>query len=362
MMKFYEKLMKDCLKLAKKGEGQVSPNPLVGAIVLDKNEKIAGKGFHQKFGENHAEVNALLAAGDRAFGGTIIVNLEPCSHYGKTPPCSKAIINAGIKKLIVGIKDVNPKIAGNGIKECQQAGIEVIEGVLENECQEINEIFIENMKKNTPFIAIKTASTIDGKIATSTGSSKWITSEKARKEVHKLRNKYDGILTGSKTVIIDNPSMTCRLKTGRNPARIIIDSNLKTSFDSKIYNKDGTKIFLAIGEHVATHKIPSHVKAIKCPLVNEKIELKFLINELYKQGLKSILVEAGGELNGAFLKQKLVNKIYNFIAPKILGDKNAKNIIEGFSPDSIHECLHLNIEKIKHFNPDILIEYSLKNI
>jgi diaminohydroxyphosphoribosylaminopyrimidine deaminase/5-amino-6-(5-phosphoribosylamino)uracil reductase len=355
-MNNHEKYINECIELAKFGEGKVSPNPLVGCLVFDKNNNLAGKGYHACYGECHAEVNALNEAGDRAKDGTLYVSLEPCSHYGKTPPCADRIIEFGIKKVIVGIVDPNPKVSGEGIKKLQSAGIEVITGVLENECKKLNEIFIKNITKNKPFISIKTASAIDGKISTKTGSSKWITSEAARNEVHRLRNKYDAILTGSGTVIADNPELTCRLEGGRNPVRVIIDSGLKTDPESRVYKDISTKIYIATSE-TSKGNYPEHVEIIRCPLtIENKINLEFLVDELYKKGIYSILVEAGGRLNGAFIKNKLVDKFYFFLAPKILGDNKAHSLIEGFDIENINECIDLRFGNIKILPPDLLIE------
>ena len=359
MQNIYEKYMKKCIALAKRGVGFVSPNPLVGAVVLDKQGKIAGYGWHQKYGGPHAEVNAINMAKEKGIdieGGTIIVSLEPCSHFGKTPPCADLIIIEGLKKVVVGCVDPNPKVSGNGIKKLQDAGIEVVTGVLESECKSLNEIFIKNQTEKMPFIAIKTATTMDGKIATKNGSSKWITSEKAREEVQILRNKFDAILTGSGTVIADNPSLTCRMKNGRNPIRVIIDSMAQVPLDANVFNDDGTKVFWAVLNDVDIKKAPKNVQVIKCPSLDNKIDLTFLVNELYAQGVRSILVEAGGLLNGAFLKQNLVDKIYQFVAPKILGDENGKNFVEGFDVMDINKSLKLEIENIKMFSPDVLIE------
>lgn len=362
MHKSFEKLMKKCISLAQKGEGYVSPNPLVGAIVLNKNGVIVGYGWHKKYGESHAEVNAINMAknnGHDLKDGTIIVNLEPCSHYGKTPPCADLIIKEKIKKVVIGCIDSNPKVAGNGIKKLKNAGIEVIVGILEKDCKKLNEIFFKNQTKNLPFIAIKTATTMDGKIATKTGSSKWITSEKARKEVQKLRNKYDAILTGSGTVIKDNPSLTCRIKHGRNPIRIIIDSKAKVNINSKVFTDDGTKIYWAVLENTKIKTCPNNVELIKCPAISDKIDLKFLVDELYKKRIRSILIEAGGELNAAFIKAGSIDKIYQFVAPKILGDKNGKNFVEGYDVTEINESLKLEIENIKTLAPDILLEAKI---
>jgi diaminohydroxyphosphoribosylaminopyrimidine deaminase/5-amino-6-(5-phosphoribosylamino)uracil reductase len=357
-----EKYMKECLELARLGEGHVSPNPLVGSIVLDKDGNLVGKGYHEKHGEAHAEINALNQAGNKAEGGTIYVSLEPCSHYGKTPPCIDRIIAEKIKTLVIGMIDPNPLVSGKGIKKAKDVGIEVIEGVLTKECEKINEIFVKNITQKQPFIVIKTASTIDGKIATSTGSSKWITSESAREEVQRLRNKYDAIITGSGTVIADNPSLNCR--SGRNPARIIIDSQLKTSPNSKVYNDDGTNIIIAASEKIDRIKLknyPEYVKIIKCPLrLDNKIDLEYLVQKLYEKKIFSILVEAGGTLNGAFLKYNLVDKAYFFIAPKIIGDNTSISSFEGFKIENINDSKQFSFGDIKNFSSDIMIEGYLK--
>lgn len=359
MTKDYEKYIKQCIELAKKGEGSVSPNPFVGAVVLDKNGNLAGEGWHKKYGEAHAEVNAFKAAeknGIDVEGGTIFVNLEPCSHYGKTPPCADLIIKKGIKKVVIGCKDPHPKVNGGGIKKLNDAGIEVVTGILEKECTELNEIFFKNLSDNRPFVALKTATTLDGKIATKTGSSKWITSEKAREHVQKLRNKYDAILTGSGTVIADNPSLTCRLNDGgRNPVRVIVDSMLKTAPESKVYANDGTKVYVACAQNAPDKVYAKNVELIKCPLIGGKIDLKYLTTQLYDKGIKSILIEAGGLLNGAFVKASLSDKLYQFISPKILGDTMAQSFIEGFDLSTIDECYKLEIVSFQSFEPDILV-------
>lgn len=348
--------MKKCIKLAQKGEGQVSPNPLVGAIVLDKDGNIVGQGYHQKYGEAHAEVNALNQAKEKALGGTIIVNLEPCSHFGKTPPCADLIIEKGIKKLIVGMIDPNPKVSGNGIQKCLDAGIEVQVGVLEDQCKDLNEIFLKNQLQKKPFIAIKTATTLDGKIATKTGSSKWITSEKSREFVQKLRNKYDAILTGSNTVIADNPSMLCTMPKGKNPIKIVLDTNAKTNPESKIFEKG--QIILATKEK--TEKYPANVEILICPIdENNQIDLNFLTEELYKKGIYSILVEAGSKINSSFIRNNLADKVYHFIAPKILGDDEAISCFSGFDISDINNCLKTTLKDIQKLDVDVIITYSL---
>lgn len=355
-----KKFIKKCITLAKKGEGKVSPNPLVGAIVTDKNGVVAGYGWHKKYGEAHAEVNAVKMAKENNInikGGTIYVSLEPCSHHGKTPPCADMIIKEGIKKVVIGCVDPNPIVSGNGIKKLKNAGIEVVTGVCEKECKKLNEIFIKNQIEQKPFVAIKTATTLDGYIATSTGSSKWITSEKSRNYVQKLRNKYDAILTGSGTILADNPSLTCHAPKGRNPIRVIVDSKGITPADAKVFNNDDTKIYLAVFENTNTSKYPDNIEIITCPKNNEnKINLVVLMQKLYEKGIKSILVEAGGKLNGAFIKAGLADKLYHFVAPKLLADSTGKKFAEGFDITDINQSLKLKITKTRNLEPDILIE------
>lgn len=353
----YEKLMKKCLQLAKKGEGKVAPNPLVGALVVNSQNEIISTGYHKKFGGSHAEVCALKNLTPQE-NLTLIVNLEPCSHFGKTPPCVDLIIEKKIKTVVIGVKDPNPLV--DGIVKLKNAGIKVIDGVLEDECKKINEFFFKNHTRHMPFVAIKTATTLDGKIATKTGSSKWITSEKSRNYVQKLRSKYDAILTSSNTVIADNPGLDCRLKNGRNPIRIIVDTNLKTDPKSKIYKDDGVKVYIARqnfeGISAATvNEYGKNVEFIDCPLKNGRIDLQFLFEQFYKLGITSVLIEAGAKLNGAILKENLVDKIYQFIAPKVIADEYAISWASGFDVNDINNALNLKIEKIKFLKPDILV-------
>lgn len=353
----YKRLMRRCIKLAKKGEGRVSPNPLVGAVIFDDDFNIISEGYHQKYGENHAERNAILKTNVDLKGKSIIVNLEPCSHYGKTPPCADLIIEKGIKKVIIGMLDPNPIVCGNGVKKLKEAGIEVIVGILERECRELNKFFLKDFLEKKPYITIKTATTLDGKIATKTGSSKWITDEASRLEVQKLRNRYDAILTSSKTVIKDNPSLTCRKKNGRNPVRIILDTNLTTPVDSKVYI-DNAKIIVVTGENISDEKIKKYsenIKFIKCKLKNGHIDLNIAVKLIYQEGIKSILVESGSILNKAFVEENLADNLIQFIAPKILGDKEGVSFIEGFERFKISECNNLNITSTKRLKNDIML-------
>lgn len=340
----YNLLMKKCIDLAKNGEGLTSPNPLVGCVVLDKYDNEISTGYHHKYGDNHAERDALLKLHNgEEKGGTLIVNLEPCSHFGKTPPCADLIIERGIKKVVIGMQDVNPIVAGNGIKKLQNAGIEVIENVLENECRQLNEVFIKNMTKKEVFVALKTATTLDGKIATQSGSSKWITSEKARKEVKNIRNRYDAILTTSSTILADNPTMAHRKK-------IILDRELKTNIEAPIFKNGEIYLF-----NSTLDMFEGGVNFIKTPVNNNKLDLKFILEKAFNLGIKSILVESGGHLNGEILKY--TDKIYHFIAPKITGDNDSLSCFNFRKINDINDSYNFKITQIETFPPDILLTY-----
>lgn len=340
----YDKYMKKCIELAKGGEGQTSPNPLVGCVVLDKDGNEISTGFHHKYGENHAERDALLklTKGEEK-GGTLIVNLEPCSHHGKTPPCADLIIERGLKRVVIGMQDVNPIVAGNGIKRLKDAGIEVVEHVLEDECKILNEVFIKNMTQKKVFIAIKTSTTLDGKIATQNGSSKWITSEKAREEVKVIRNRYDAIMTSSATILADNPTMLHRKK-------IILDRKLRTNLEAPIYKNGEIYLF-----NDSLDMFEGGVNFIKTPVHDDKLDLEFIFNKAYELGIKSVLVESGGHLAGSVLKY--ADKIYHFIAPKITGDNSSLSCFDFQQIDDINKSLNFKFSDIRSFEPDILITY-----
>lgn len=337
--------MNRCIELAKQAQGNTSPNPLVGCVVLNKEGKVISEGFHHKCGENHAERDALLKL-DNTKDCTLIVNLEPCSHYGKTPPCTDLIIEKGITTVVYGMQDPNPIVSGRGLQKLKDAGIEVIGPVLEDKCKKLNEIFIKNHTQHKTFVAIKTATTIDGKISTSSGDSKWITSDSARNEVRNLRKIYDAILTSSSTVIADNPTMEHKCK-------IILDRNLKTDLNSTIY-KQG-KIYIFHDKNLNS-KNTNNITYIKTPVIEGKLDPQFILNELFELGIMSVFIEAGGGMNESFLPY--IDKLYHFIAPKILGDNSGKSCFYGKNADKISQCTNLQFEDFKQFPPDILISYT----
>lgn len=357
-MQQYITLMDKCIELAKQAQGDTSPNPLVGCVVLNPQGEIISTGYHKKYGKNHAERDALLKLDD-AKGCTLVVNLEPCSHYGKTPPCADLIIEKGVKKVVYGMEDVNPIVAGNGLKKLRAAGIKVIGPVLEDKCKKLNEIFIANKTQNRTFVALKTATTIDGKIATFSNDSKWITSENARNKVRNIRKKYDAILTSSSTVIADNPTMAHKCK-------IILDRELKTDLNGEIYKQGKIYVFhaschseLVSESHPEQMETNSRIIYIPTPCTNNKLDIEFILKKLYEFGIMSVLVESGGALNESFLPY--VDKLYHFIAPKILGDNNGKSCFYGKSVDKISDCTNLEFESFASYPPDILITYNKKN-
>ncbi len=344
-MKQYIAYMNRCIELARNGQGATSPNPMVGCVILNSCGEVISEGYHHKYGENHAEREALLKLSD-AKGCTLVVNLEPCSHFGKTPPCADLIIEKGIKRVVYGMLDPNPLVAGRGLKKLQEAGIEIIGPVLEDDCRKLNEIFIKNHIKKQTFVALKTATTIDGKISTYNGDSKWITSDAARLEVRNIRKKYDAILTSSSTVIADNPTM-------EHQTKIILDRNLKTDLNSNIY-KQG-QIYVFYDEDLTPPK-SDKINYIACPVAGLGLDIEFVLDKIFELGIMSVLVEAGGTLNGSFLPY--VDKLYHFIAPKILGDNNGKSCFDGLSREKISQCTNLHYENSIIYPPDILIIYS----
>lgn len=341
----YEEYMKKCFKLAKLGLGKTSPNPMVGCVVLDKNGKEISTGYHAKYGENHAERDALLKLKNgEEEGGTIIVSLEPCSHFGKTPPCVDLIIERKLKRVVFAMKDPNPIVSS--VKKLEANGIEVISGVLEDEAKTLNEVFVTNMTLKRPFVALKTATTLDGKVSTRTGDSKWITSDFARKKGHELREIYDAVLTTSKTVLADNPNFNNRQK-------ILIDRNLKVPTDMKFFETG--KIFVVHDEHLIPTEILQNVEYIPCPTINGQIDIMALLKILFEKKIMSIFVEAGGTFNGSIVDLEIVDKIYQFIAPKILADNTGKSAFIGRNIQKISGCVEYKTQSVEQIGNDILV-------
>lgn len=358
--------MKRALNLAKGGIGYTNPNPLVGAVIV-KNNKIIGEGYHAYYGGHHAEVNAFLNATEDVKGATIYVTLEPCSHYGKTPPCVHAILKKGISKVVIAMKDPNPIVSGKGVQILKDHGVEVVTGILENDAKKLNESFIKYITKKHPFCILKTAMTLDGKIATYTGDSKWITNETSRKFVHKLRHQVAGIMVGIGTVLADDPLLTTRLDDidGINPTRIIIDTHAKIPLKSKILqtSKD-VKTIIATTSLSDSKKLSSiknlGAEIIITPLKNGKVDLPYLMKVLGGRTINSILLEGGSTLNYAALNEGIVDKIYAFIAPKLIGGADAKTPVGGTGIQYMKEAIDLKCMKVTNFEKDIMIEAYIR--
>lgn len=321
-----ETLIRRCIELAKKGTGFVSPNPLVGCVIV-KNDEIIAEGWHQKFGENHAEVNAINSALSKHIdlkGASLYVNLEPCTHYGKTPPCADKIIEHKFKEVIIGTKDANPLVAGKGIANLKKNKIKVTVGVLEEKCYELNKFYFKNIKTKLPYITLKAAQTLDSKIADAEGNSKWISSQESRKLVHKLRSEYDAVLVGKNTVEKDNPSLTVRHVKGRNPYRIVINKELTLNLSSNLFSdKYSDKTIVISGkepdEFLTRIFEQRKIKVIQAKLKNDMIDLKDAMKKLSKAGISSLLVEGGAFTFTEFIKNKLVDEMLIFISPTVMG-------------------------------------------
>jgi len=322
-----EEFMTECLRLARLGKGLVSPNPLVGAVIV-KEGKIVGKGYHRKFGEAHAERNALHDAGRRAQGATLYVNLEPCSHYGKTPPCADAIISAGIRQVVIGLTDPNPLVKGKGIRALTSAGIKVREEVLPKECKELNAFFVKKMTTGLPFVTLKVAQTLDGKIALASNRSHWITSEESRKRVHELRSEYDAVLIGANTARLDDPRLTVRLVEGRNPKRILLDGNLSTPLPVCLFSdrlRSQTMVFVRQDgdEEVERKKRILERRGVEIVESSRNrvgtIDLKRVLKLLADHNILSVLVEGGQHVFTQFLEEEVVDRLLIFLAPKVYG-------------------------------------------
>ena len=325
--------MRMALDLARKGKGWTTPNPLVGAVIV-KGGRIIGQGYHQKYGQPHAEVNAIASAKEDVTGATLYVTLEPCSHFGKTPPCSDLLIDKNIKRVVVGTLDPNPLVAGKGIERLRNNGIEVVTGVLEEESQKLNEIFIKYIVTKEPFVVMKNAMSLDGKIATVTGESQWISGESSRKQVHSLRHELAGIMVGIETIIKDDPQLTSRTLNSRNPIRIVVDSQLRIPIASKVLTQqDKAKTIVATTKRANNEKLDTlkqmGIEVIVIKEKYERVDLRELMKVIGAKGIDSILLEGGANLNFSALEEGIVDKIQSYIAPKIIGGKEAKTAVEG---------------------------------
>lgn len=359
-----EKYMWRAIDLAKKGLGKVSPNPLVGAVIVKDNEILA-EGYHAKYGELHAERDAFSKLKTSAEGADMYVTLEPCCHYGKQPPCTQAIIEHKIKNVYIGSDDPNKLVAGKGIQQLQNAGINVVTGVLKAACDALNPVFFHYITNKTPYVVMKYAMTLDGKIACDNGESKWVTSEKARECVQQTRNELSGIMVGVQTVINDNPSLTCRIKGGINPIRIICDSHLRIPKDCEIVktalNVPTIIATISNDEKLIKYFESKNIEVIKTTSQNGRVNLNELMIKLGERQIDGILLEGGGTLNRSALEAGIVNHIQAYIAPKIFGGSGQFSPVKGISVKSPNEAYMCENMKVTHIENDILIECDIKN-
>lgn len=348
--------------LAKKGGGNVNPNPQVGALIV-KEGRIIGQGYHEKYGEAHAEINAFKGCNESPEGATLYVTLEPCAHQGKQPPCFEAIIKNRIKRVVIGHLDPNPLVSGKGIKAMREAGIEVSINVLEKECEELNKIFFHYVSQGLPYVMMKYAMTLDGKIATSAGQSKWITGEIARQKVHQDRSRFMAIMIGVETLILDDPQLSVRLENGKNPIRIICDTHLRSPLASKIIST-ATEIptIIATAESDPEKQAPflkAGCEIILVSYLEGRLNLKELTKKLGEKGIDSIILEGGGTLNASALKAGIVQKVQTYIAPKIFGGKEAPSPVEGHGIEHPNQAYLLEGAQITYLGEDILLESEL---
>ena len=359
MVREDEKWMRRVLRLAEKGKGRTSPNPMVGAVLV-RNGRVIGEGYHAKAGTDHAEIIALRRAGEKAKGATLYLNLEPCTHYGKTPPCVPAVIEAKVKRVVIGMKDPNPLVRGGGFESLKRAGLNVEVGILEEECRRLNEAFCKYILEKEPFVILKVAATLDGKIATREGDSKWISGEASRHFVHRMRDQVDGVVVGIGTVLKDDPKLTARIKKGRDPYRIILDSRLRIPEGAQVIGNSSSKTIIATTELADRDKIERlEKKGVQILILNSekgKVDLKKCLSKLGELGIMSLLVEGGSQVNGSFLDEGLIDKILFFFSPKLIGDREALGIFGGTGKATLKESIPLNELRVRRIGEDILIE------
>ncbi|MGL6016317.1 MAG: bifunctional diaminohydroxyphosphoribosylaminopyrimidine deaminase/5-amino-6-(5-phosphoribosylamino)uracil reductase RibD [Selenomonadaceae bacterium] len=351
--------MQQALQIAAYAAGRTSPNPLVGAVIV-KDGRVVGQGWHRKAGTEHAEIHALRQAGELAAGATIYVTLEPCSHYGRTGPCSKALIDARIKRVVIAMLDPNPLVAGKGVAMLKAAGIEVETGLLQEQAERLNEVFLKWIMTKMPFTVMKTAMTLDGKIATAAGNSKWISNEVSRRRVHELRDVYDGILVGIGTVLADDPALTTRLasQSGKNPLRIVVDSRARTPLTAKVVTDGQAETLIAVTVAAEAAKVEALRQAgVEVLVVNDgqQVDLKQLFCLLGERGVCSIFVEGGARINYSLLKAGLVDKVYTFIAPKMVGGSSAPGPVGGDGVETLDQAFLLENVETELLAGDILV-------
>jgi len=353
--------MRRAILLAEKARGRTSPNPMVGAVVV-RSGKIVGEGYHTRAGQPHAEITALRKAGDKARSADLYVNLEPCCHFGRTPPCTDAIIQAGIKRIFVGMKDPNKLVGGKGIRILKAQGIDVFQDVLKEECMKLNESFVKVMKTGMPFVIMKTAMSLDGKIATRSGDSRWISGELSRKHVHKIRDQVDAIMVGTETVLKDDPRLTCRLEGKvKHPVRVILDRKNRIPLAARVFNNSRSqKVIYATGPDISSRRLKSltdkKVGIIKVKVSKNGFNIKHLLKELVNWDINSILIEGGGELNASMVEAGAVDRIITFISPLLIGGSKASGFLGGTGVMEVKKAMRLKDITVTHIGEDLMVE------
>ncbi len=356
----YEKYMRIAIALAKKAEGRTSPNPIVGAVIV-KNGRIVGRGYHRRAGLPHAEIEALSEAGPNARGAVMFVTLEPCDHFGRTPPCTDAVIKSGIKKVVMGMKDPNPLNNGAGAKRLKARGIKTVTGVLEEDVRRMNRPFIKYVTKKMPYVIVKLAETLDGKIATRAGDSRWISSPRSRLLVRNMRSMADAVMVGANTVINDDPSLLTKIPGARQPARIIVDSRLRSPVRSKVFGGSGVSpVLVAVTARASAKKAgilkERGVEIVKTASLGGRVDLKDLLRKLAARGIINILVEGGGELAWSLADKKLADKFVFFIAPMIVGGRKAVPSVGGSGVVRLSDAITFRSVRVRMSGPDIMVE------
>lgn len=356
-----ERFMAQAIELARRAQGRTHPNPLVGSIIV-RDDHVVGRGYHVQAGSDHAEIAAIKDADADLEGCELFVNHEPCCHFGRTPPCTDAILKAGIRRVVVGTIDPDPRVSGRGVEILRQAGVEVTCGVLEEQSRQLNAPFFKYISQKLPWVSAKWAMSLDGKIATRTGDSRWITDDASRRRVHQLRNTHDAILVGTKTLLTDDPRLTCRCEDGRDPVRFVVDAQLRAPLDHRVFNhgdSDAATIVFASGDAPAGRR--KELKARGVDIVNIAtddrgwLRGREMLEAIYDRQLLSVLVEGGGTLLGSLFDEGLVDYAYAFVAPRIIGGDKAPTALAGRGIESMTQCLDLRDPQIERFDGDVLI-------
>jgi len=350
--------MRRALRLALRGQGRTSPNPMVGAVIV-KAGQLIGQGHHRQVGGPHAEIWALRDAGEKARGATIYVTLEPCSHHGRTPPCTDALIQAGLARVIAAVEDPNPQVSGNGVRKLQEAGIEVEVGLLGDEARRLNAPYFKHTTTGLPLVSLKAAMSLDGKIATSTGESQWITGDKARALGHRLRAIHDAVLAGVGTVLADDPKLTVRNARGRTPLRVIVDSRARTPADAALLTADNIAPIIAVTPEAPKKRLAALRKAgaeiWEMPSRGGQVDLRALMQRLGEREVQSVLVESGGTLTAGLLDADLADRVYFFVAPRIIGGAEAPGPVGGSGVAKLAEAWRLENMRVRRVGEDVLI-------